>query len=92
MWGILMRCSALIRRVKVCGWVGGCVCLRARVHVCVFHTAIQGVVFSGSADRTVRAWDATSGSCLYVLEGHADWVSCVKCVLLLLIECICVTL
>jgi hypothetical protein len=29
--------------------------------------------------RTVRAWDATSGSCLYVLEGHSDWVSCVKC-------------
>ena len=83
MWGILMRCSALIRRVKV----GVCVC----VCVCV-HTAIQGVVFSGSADRTVRAWDATSGSCLYVLEGHADWVSCVKCVLLLLVECICVTL
>ena len=38
----------------------------------------EGVIFSGSADRSVRAWDATSGSCLYVLEGHTDWVSCVK--------------
>jgi WD40 repeat protein len=46
----------------------------------------EGVLFSGSADRTVRAWDATSGSCIYVLEGHTDWVSCLKYIPPTLIE------
>ncbi|EDX83503.1 hypothetical protein S7335_683 [Synechococcus sp. PCC 7335] len=29
---------------------------------------------SGSADRTVRLWDAKTGKCLKVLEGHQNWV------------------
>jgi WD40 repeat protein len=29
---------------------------------------------SGSADRTVKIWDASSGKCLQTLEGHSDWV------------------
>jgi WD40 repeat protein len=32
---------------------------------------------SGSDDKTVRVWDATHGSCLYILEGRAKRVSSV---------------
>ena len=33
-----------------------------------------GRLFSGSYDRTVRAWDVNALSCLGVLEGHKDAV------------------
>ncbi|UNI15346.1 hypothetical protein JDV02_001886 [Purpureocillium takamizusanense] len=29
---------------------------------------------SGSSDKTVKVWDATTGACLQTLEGHDDWV------------------
>jgi hypothetical protein len=32
---------------------------------------------SGSHDKTVKIWDATSGACLQTLEGHDDWVTSV---------------
>ena len=50
------------------------VCSTARV------STAQSLNYSLHLPRTVRAWDATSGSCLYALEGHSDWISCVKCV------------
>ena len=31
-------------------------------------------VVSGSADKTVRLWDAVTGASLQTLEGHSDWV------------------
>ncbi|KFY27130.1 hypothetical protein V491_01015 [Pseudogymnoascus sp. VKM F-3775] len=31
-------------------------------------------VVSGSNDKTVRLWDATTGAALQTLEGHSDWV------------------
>jgi len=35
------------------------------------------LVVSGSHDHTVRVWDAATGSSLYTLEGHSDWVNAV---------------
>ncbi|MEO0767961.1 MAG: NB-ARC domain-containing protein [Cyanobacteria bacterium J06649_4] len=32
---------------------------------------------SGSADRTIRLWDVTTGECLQTLEGHQNWVMAV---------------
>ncbi len=37
----------------------------------------RGRLASASADNTVRVWDASSGVCLCVLEGHMDWVNSV---------------
>ncbi|KAJ1472125.1 hypothetical protein T484DRAFT_1915240 [Baffinella frigidus] len=34
------------------------------------------VLFSGSADGTVKKWDVASGKCIGTLTGHTDWVSC----------------
>ena len=31
-------------------------------------------VISGSADKTLRMWDITTGSCIRVMEGHTHWV------------------
>ena len=31
-------------------------------------------VVSGSNDKTVRLWDAATGTALQTLEGHTDWV------------------
>ncbi|KAJ3147407.1 protein with putative role during mitosis [Geranomyces michiganensis] len=31
-------------------------------------------VVSGSRDKTLRLWDATSGNCLHVFSGHDNWV------------------
>ena len=32
------------------------------------------MVVSGSADKTVRVWDARTGACVHTLEGHTDYV------------------
>src|SRR5579871_6626730 len=32
---------------------------------------------SGSADRTLKHWDLSTGQCLRTLQGHADWVTAV---------------
>ena len=29
---------------------------------------------SGSADRTIKLWEASTGTCLQTLEGHTNWV------------------
>lgn len=34
----------------------------------------KNLLVSGSADRTMRLWDATTGFCVRVLKGHSDWV------------------
>ena len=31
-------------------------------------------IVSGSDDKTIKIWDASSGACLKTLEGHSDWV------------------
>jgi WD40 repeat protein len=36
-----------------------------------------GVVYSGSMDRNVKAWDAFTGKCLRTYVGHIDWVNSV---------------
>jgi len=35
-------------------------------------------IASGSADNTLRVWDAASGACECVLEGHTEYVICVS--------------
>ncbi|XP_024993188.1 zinc finger CCCH domain-containing protein 48-like isoform X2 [Cynara cardunculus var. scolymus] len=36
-------------------------------------------LFSGSADQTIRVWDAESLECVHVLNGHTDDVTTVLC-------------
>lgn len=36
-----------------------------------------GVVYSGSMDRTLKAWDVFTGQCLRTYVGHIDWVNSV---------------
>ena len=38
----------------------------------------DGLIVSGSSDKTLRIWNASSGECEQVLSGHAGWVSCVS--------------
>jgi WD40 repeat protein/serine/threonine protein kinase len=33
---------------------------------------------SGSADKTVKLWDLSTGECLQTLEGHTEWVTTVS--------------
>ena len=40
----------------------------------VAHSPDGRHIASGSADRTVKVWDATSGQCLLTLQGHTDVV------------------
>ncbi|KAF2687278.1 WD40 repeat-like protein, partial [Lentithecium fluviatile CBS 122367] len=35
------------------------------------------LVASASGDKTVRVWEAATGSCRSVLEGHTEWVNAV---------------
>src|SRR5262249_50014184 len=34
-------------------------------------------IVTGSADRTAKVWDTTSGRELFSLIGHSDWIWCV---------------
>jgi WD40 repeat protein len=34
-------------------------------------------IISGSYDKTVKVWDASTGSCLHTLEGHGSDVTSV---------------
>lgn len=36
----------------------------------------SGIIFSASADGTIKKWELASGRCLDTLVGHTDWVSC----------------
>ncbi|MES1912805.1 MAG: hypothetical protein MHM6MM_005027 [Cercozoa sp. M6MM] len=33
-----------------------------------------GWIYSGSADRTIKCWNAHNGTCVRTLKGHAHWV------------------
>lgn len=35
---------------------------------------VHSFVASGSRDRTIKIWDATTGQCLYTFNGHDNWV------------------
>ncbi|KFA81064.1 hypothetical protein S40288_09832 [Stachybotrys chartarum IBT 40288] len=46
----------------------------------VYSVAFSGdgrQVVSGSGDKTVRIWDATTGECVRTLKGHSSWVTSV---------------
>lgn len=36
----------------------------------------DNIVVSGSTDRTLRVWNAETGECIHVLQGHASTVRC----------------
>ncbi|MBF0565137.1 MAG: serine/threonine protein kinase [Nitrospirae bacterium] len=36
------------------------------------------VISAGTEDKTVRVWDVASGTCIFVLEGHEDWVTAIS--------------
>ncbi len=36
----------------------------------------QGRIVSGHADKALRVWDAATGVCLRVLQGHTGYVRC----------------
>jgi WD40 repeat protein/DNA-binding SARP family transcriptional activator len=40
------------------------------------------MLFSGSADQTIRCWDGINGQCLRILQGHSNWVWSIDCYLL----------
>ncbi|CAD6188412.1 unnamed protein product [Caenorhabditis auriculariae] len=49
----------------------------ALAHVTNSATATESMVqilFSGSRDRTIKAWDVSTGSVLFSLVGHDNWV------------------
>ncbi|GMF38887.1 unnamed protein product [[Candida] boidinii] len=39
----------------------------------------SNVIYSGSHDKTVRAWDAKDGRCISVLKSHAHWINHLLC-------------
>ncbi len=44
--------------------------------MCCAITADATRIISGSGDKTLRLWDATSGTTLRTLSGHTNWVRC----------------
>ena len=43
----------------------------------VWSSQLMGdIVVSGSTDRTLRVWNADSGECIHVLQGHTSTVRC----------------
>jgi len=43
----------------------------------VWSSQLSGnIVVSGSTDRTLRVWNADSGECIHVLQGHTSTVRC----------------
>jgi len=42
------------------------------------HTIKTPSLWSGSFDKTVKAWDGISGKCVSTLEGHTDGITAIK--------------
>jgi WD40 repeat protein len=57
------------RKVRVFGGHAGTVC-------CL--DVEEGIMYTGSADRTARAWDADQVRQVRVFEGHTSWVRCMQ--------------
>ncbi|KAF9047136.1 WD40 repeat-like protein [Hymenopellis radicata] len=38
----------------------------------------NSLVVSGGCDKVLRVWDAKSGYCLYILQGHTSTIRCIK--------------
>ena len=43
---------------------------------CIEYCSALNRVITGSRDTTARVWDAATGECVHVLEGHKDYVLC----------------
>ena len=45
----------------------------SRVRCLVVH---NNILYSGSWDKTIRAWNLDTNECIAALQGHAMWVNC----------------
>ena len=43
---------------------------------CLLYEVVEGmnILISGSADRTIKLWDSSSGADVAALRGHDHWV------------------
>lgn len=48
---------------------------KGNIHAVAFSP--EGMLASGSWDKTVRLWNPRNGACLFCLEGHTGWVQSV---------------
>ena len=64
--GVTARGSYMVRRFG--GHSGGVTCM----------SVVDGSLFTGSEDGTVRAWALDSGNCLQVYQGHLSGVRCLR--------------
>ena len=39
-------------------------------------TVHNDILYSGSGDRTIRAWNLDTNECITALQGHTGWVNC----------------
>jgi len=44
--------------------------------VCCMIIVANGIIASGSNDKTIKIWDTKSGKCVNTLTGHHGWVYC----------------
>uniref|UniRef100_A0A7S0EU85 Guanine nucleotide-binding protein subunit beta-like protein n=1 Tax=Hanusia phi TaxID=3032 RepID=A0A7S0EU85_9CRYP len=42
---------------------------------CMAVDMASSVLYSGSLDKTVKAWDMYSGRCMHTYTGHTDWIT-----------------
>uniref|UniRef100_A0A0C3TP46 Uncharacterized protein n=1 Tax=Guillardia theta (strain CCMP2712) TaxID=905079 RepID=A0A0C3TP46_GUITC len=42
---------------------------------CVEADMASSVLYSGSLDKTVKAWDMYTGRCMHTYKGHTDWIT-----------------
>jgi F-box and WD-40 domain protein CDC4 len=38
----------------------------------------RGICYTGSYDKSIRAFDIKTGDCLAIFEGHTDGIYCLK--------------
>ena len=50
--------------------------LQGHIGVVVCLVVHNNILYSGSNDHTIRAWNLDTNECITALQGHADWVEC----------------
>jgi hypothetical protein len=81
-WERLMESTPIVRRKREGRWAayeeGVIKPQRLGGHkgfVCAIAVGLDGKVYSGSRDKTIRVWSGESGAHLQTLQGHTQWVS-----------------
>mmetsp|Transcript_35278 Transcript_35278/g.80603 ORF Transcript_35278/g.80603 Transcript_35278/m.80603 type:complete len:379 (-) Transcript_35278:65-1201(-) len=76
--GVLVTSSEdrTVKLWKLGGQQESCVVCQGHTHwvTCFDMDVASQILYSGAMDKTLRAWDAKTGKCLQVYEGHGDWV------------------